>query len=208
MLGGKPAKALVAAVLVVLAVNGSADAQDRLVAYGDSYVNPGTTGMRHGQAPWVRLLGQPVVNHGHGGDGVARTLTIVRRTAYEARGDVVLEVGLNDVRRSGTDPSRLATFRRQYDALLDLLGRARLVVVVLPLPVQRWGTWKPFDRGSEAALEAYRVAVVEVAAEHRNVRVADPLPAWQPERMLLRDGVHPNAAGRAVIAATVRSALS
>lgn len=208
MAGGHRARWVVAAVALVLAAGGGADAQTRLYAYGDSYVNPGPGGLRHGQRPWVALVGEPVANLGHGGDGVARTLLIVRRTAAEAHGDVVLEVGINDLRRDGTDPGALARFTRGYDEVLTRLVGARRVVVVPPLPLQRWSRTGRFPRGSDEALALYRAAVLEVAAHHPNVRVADPLPAWRPDAMLLPDGIHPNTAGRAVIAAAVRAALA
>src|SRR5690348_7019827 len=102
MLGGKPARWVAAAVLLVVVSNGAAHAQAGLVAYGDSYVNPGADGIRHGQATWITLLHERVLNLGHRGDGVSRTLAVVRRTSWQAREEVVVEVGINDVRRSGT----------------------------------------------------------------------------------------------------------
>lgn len=206
MAGGHRARWLVAAALVV-AVSGGADAQTRLFVYGDSYVNPGAVGMRHGQAPWVALVGEPVVNLGHGGDGVARTLVVARRTADEVRGDVVLEVGINDLRRDGTDPVALQGFRTRYDEVLALFAGVRRVVVVPPLPLPRWGRTGRFPKGSDEALRLYREAVLQAAARHPNVRVADPLPAWRPDTMILPDGIHPNTAGRAVIATAVEAAL-
>lgn len=203
MLGGKPVRWLLAAVLLGLAVQGSADAESRFVAYGDSYVNPGSAGMRAGQYPWVGLLGQPVRNLGHPGDGVGRTLRVVRHTARQAQGIAVVAVGINDVRRSGADPAALRLFRARYDELLDRLGSAERVVVVPPLPIRNWGA-----HGSEQALTAYRTIVIELAGQHANARLADPLPAWQPDTMLLPDGIHPDAAGRAAIAAAVRQTVT
>jgi lysophospholipase L1-like esterase len=203
MLGGKPGRWVLAVAFVVLAVQASARAQTHVVSYGDSYVKPSAAGMREGQRPWVALLHEPVLNHGHAGDGAAATLAIVRRTAWEARVDAVVEVGINDVRRSGNDAAALAAFTTRYDALLDLLAHARRVVVVPPLPIRNWG-----QRGSTVALESYRSVVIALAGEHRNVRLADPLPAWRPDTMLLPDGLHPDASGRAVIAAAVRRALA
>lgn len=202
MLGGRPARWVAAAALLVLAPTGGADAEARLVAYGDSYVNPGAAAIRHGHAPWIALLDRPVRNLGHSGDGVDHTLLVVRRTAGQARDTVVVEVGLNDVRRFGTDAGHLAAFRTQYDEVLDLLAQARLVVVVPPLAVERWG-----PRGSEPALHLYRSVVLALAMEHPNVRVADPFVAWRPRTMLMPDQLHPNVMGRAVIAATVRRTL-
>jgi len=202
MLGGKPARWFVAVAILGLSVQAAAHAQTRFVAYGDSYVNPGRSGMRAGQAPWVALLGEPVRNLGHGGDGIARTLKVVQRTARQVHGDVVLEVGINDVRRSGTDPARLRAFTTRYDETLRLLGHADRVVVVPPLPIRNWG-----DHGSEEALALYRAAVIELAGRHANVRLADPLRVWRTDTVLLPDGIHPNAAGRAAIVAAVRLAL-
>ena len=196
---------LLAAVAVVIATTGigagGAHAQARVVAFGDSYVNPGA-GVRHGQRPWVELLGEPVRNLGHPGDGVAATLARVRR-AGSAFDDVVVAVGINDVRRSGADPERLAAFRRDYGAVLDRLSTAQRVVVVLPQPILSWG-----DHGSEPVLLTYRGIELELAAAHPNVVVADPLLQWRVGTMLLPDGIHPNAAGRALLAATAKAALT
>ena len=194
---------LLAACVLTLVVNGTARADTRLVAYGDSYVKPSAAGLRGGQRPWVELLRQPVVNRGHAGDDVRRTLDIVRDTAAPAEGDVVVEVGINDVRGGGDDPIHLAAFRIRYGELLDRLAQARRVVVVPPLPIRRWG-----DHGSEQALLAFRSVVIEVAHEHANVRLADPYLSWRASTMLMPDGLHPNAAGRQLLATTVREALA
>jgi lysophospholipase L1-like esterase len=188
--------------VLVVPVSGVARADTRLVAYGDSYVKPSVSGARHGQRPWVDLLGQPVVNRGHAADDVRRTLDIVRDTGAAARGDVVVEVGINDVRSGGDDPIHLAAFRIRYGELLDRLGQAHRVVVVPPLPITWWGT-----HGSLPALEAFRAVVLEVSRDHLNVRVADPYLAWRTSTMLMPDGLHPNAAGRQLLAETVRTAL-
>lgn len=207
MLGGNPARWLLAAALLGVAIDGSASAQPRVIAYGDSYVQPAPSGLRSGQAPWLALLHEPLANHGHPGDGAAKTLAIVRRTAGQVHGGVVVvEVGINDVRRNGTDLRRLAAFRLQYESLLGLLSPARLVVVVPPLPVLRYVGHAPNDHGSVAALALYRQAVLDLASRHANVRVADPARWWRPEAMLLPDGLHPDALGRAVIADVVQAA--
>ncbi|MDP9183336.1 MAG: SGNH/GDSL hydrolase family protein [Actinomycetota bacterium] len=194
-----------AAALVLLGAgigtNDAAHAQARVVAFGDSYVHPSAAGWREGQRPWLASLGEPVRNFGHAGDGVASTLKRVRRTAGTTFEVVVLEVGINDVRRSGTDPARLARFRADYEQVLQRLSSALRVVVVPPLPVRGWG-----KRGSEAALKEHRDVVLELAALHANVRIAEPL--WQPDTMLLPDGLHPDATGRAAIAAAVHAALN
>lgn len=202
MLGGKPARWVTAAVLLVVVSNGAAHAQAGLVAYGDSYLSPNASGLRHGQASWLPLLHERVLNLGHAGDGVNRTLAVVRRTSWRAREEVVVEVGINDVRRSGTDVAALVAFTRRYGELLDRLGAARRVVVVPPLPIRSWG-----DKGSVPALVEHRDVVIRLAGLHPNVRLADPLPAWRPDTMLLPDGIHANRAGRALIAAAVRQAL-
>jgi lysophospholipase L1-like esterase len=195
---------LLAAVLVVLCTTGlgtdGARAQARVVAFGDSYVHPGR-GVHHGQRPWVALLGEPVRNLGHAGDGVDATLARVRRagTSFDT---VVVAVGINDVRRRGQAPDQLAAFRRDYEAVLDRLASAQRVVVVPPLTIRSWG-----DHGSEQVMLAYRAIELSLAAAHPNVVVADPLAQWRPDTMLLPDGIHANAAGRELIAATVRAAL-
>jgi lysophospholipase L1-like esterase len=196
---------VLAAALALLAAgvgsNDAARAQPQVVAFGDSYVDPGL-GVRQGQRPWLPLLGGPVRNLGHPGDGVAAALHRVRRagTSFDV---VIVEVGINDVRRHGAGPDQLASFRRDFGAVLDRLASAQRVVVVPPLPIRSWG-----PRGSESVLLAYREAEADLAASHPNVVVADPVGLWRPEVMLLPDGIHPNASGRALIVTAVRAALA
>jgi lysophospholipase L1-like esterase len=201
MLGGKPVGWVLAAVVLATAVQGSARAQAHFVAFGDSYVSPGGAGLRAGQRSWVAQLGEPVRNLGHPGDGIQRTLAVVRRSASQVHGTAVLAVGINDVRRSGTSPGALKAFTTRYDEALRLLRHADLVVVVPPLPIRDWGA-----HGSVEALMDYRAVVIELAGRHPNARLADAFPAWRPDTMLLPDGIHPNAAGRAAIVAAVRQA--
>lgn len=191
---------------LLLGLSGAAQADTRLYAFGDSYVNPGPARSVQ-DPPWVGLLGVPVANLGHGGDTVARTLAVVTRVQHKVRGVAVVEVGLNDLRRHGTDPVALRAFREDYALVLARLRSARLVVVVPPLPLSRWARSAPLHRGSEAALSAYRDVVVQLGSTTPHVAVADPLPQWDPGRMLLPDAVHPNALGRAVIADAVRRVL-
>jgi lysophospholipase L1-like esterase len=195
---------LLGAALVV-AMSGGAQAQGRVTAYGDSYVNPGWAGMRLGVVSWLPLLDEPVVNHGHSGDVVAQTLKVVRSTRGDAHGDVVVAVGINDVLREGG--AGVGRFTTRYDELLTALATARRVAVVLPLPLPDYHLHQPIDHGTADALWSYRRALLRVAAEHPNVRVADALPQWDPSTMLLPDGLHPDAAGRVVIAHAVRVAL-
>ena len=186
-----------------LGSHNQANAQAKVVAFGDSYVDPGAGGRHLGMRPWVSSLGEPVRNLGHPGDGVADTLARVRHAGGVTFDVAVIEVGINDVRRAGTDPLLMARFRDDYDKVLQRLSSARLVVVVPPLPVISWGS-----QGSEAALLAHRTVVLELAAHYPNVQVADPLPWWHPETMLMSDGLHPDAQGRVVIADAVRAALA
>lgn len=206
-MGGRPARWVLAVVLVLLGTGfggrDAAQAGARVVAFGDSYVNPGPRGLSAGQRSWLPALGEPVRNLGRAGDGVAATLSRVRRATGTTIDVAVVAVGINDVCRGGTDPGRLARFRADYREVLQRLAAARLVVVVPPLPVRAWGR-----HGSEAALVAHRDVVLRLAEDLPRVRVADPLPAWRPDTMLMGDGLHPNALGRAAIAAAVRAALA
>ena len=197
---------LLSAVFVLVAATGvganHAEAKGRLVAFGDSYVNPGHKGMYHGLRPWVTRRGARVVTRGPPGERGAATLARARR-AGSSFDQVVVEVGINDVRRAGDDSVQLALFGQDYEALLDRLSSARRVVVVPPLPILSWGPY-----GSEAALLTHRSIELQLAAAHPNVVVADPIAEWRPETMLLSDRLHPNAAGRTLIAETVRAALT
>ena len=201
--GGKVDRWLpVAAALLLLgtssmSINGPSG--PTVVAYGDSYMAPNVLGEAHGQRSWLRGLDRPVINRGHAGDCVEDLLKIVERSPRTTQ-DVVLEIGINDVYRFGD--AEMASFVDDFGTVLDLLSGARRVVVVLPLPIRRWG-----PRGSEEALLLHRAAEREIAASHPNARVVDAMGAWQADTMLLADGIHPDVPGREVLATAVMRAL-
>jgi acyl-CoA thioesterase-1 len=159
-----------------------------IVAVGDSL----TEG--HYLAPadsWPALLGErlgrPVVNLGVSGETAAQVRERIERQGLPPQPALVLVcVGTNDILRGLPEPPLLG-------ALRGLVQRAQATgAPVVVIGVESWRhPQRPFDHGA-----AFRKVAAETGAGYlpdlgRGV-VSDPA--------LMRDAIHPNAAGNAVIA--------
>ena len=179
--------------------------QPVLLAYGHSYV----AGI-HGQPPpWPGLLANtlhlPLVTVAHGGDVASRCLSRMAASPDRpADGDVVIwECDINDVRRYGTDPSHLESFRRTLVAALGRMRHGRVVIVEDP-PITGWGLYAPFNHGSQAALDAYNTVIERTVSPPVHVV---KIVGWDPATMLGIDAVHPNEEGKRVIADSVAAVV-
>jgi hypothetical protein len=90
------------------------------------------------------------------------------------------------------------------DALLTPASDPPLVVLMADPPILAWGSFPPHDKGSTVASRAYantlRRATATVSPRALTV---DPSPGWDPQAMIGIDGVHPDDAGQAHLAARV-----
>jgi lysophospholipase L1-like esterase len=119
--------------------------------------------------------------------------------------------GLNDARLNGHS----ATARETYADALALLFRAfRQVspaapVLALEQPyIGDYSGYEPFDKASDAVVDAYNATLREAASRHSSSSVV-AIPGWDVHTMVSADGVHPNDAGHRHLAqAVVRTASS
>lgn len=176
----------------------------RLVFFGHSYVAAaGATDEAHG---WASLVGAstclPVVNFAVGGDVSDQTRQRVEaRLANLAEGDlVVVQSGINDVRRYGDDPARLERYRQNLAAIAAMVGPDRLVIVG-GVPIAGWDAYAPFDQGTPAVLAAYNAAAQAVTPSFVEVT------GWDVAAHVHEDLVHPNDAGHRAIADVVARGL-
>lgn len=159
-----------------------------IVAIGDSL----TEG--HYMAPadsWPALLGErlgrPVVNLGVSGETAAQVRERIERQGLPPQPSLVLLcVGANDILRGLPEEPLLA-------ALRGLVQRARATgapVVVIGLESYRHPL-RPFDHGA-----AFRSVAAETGAGY----LPDLVRGVLSDPALMRDAIHPNAAGNAAIA--------
>ncbi len=169
------------------------DRRPVLVCHGHSFLNH-----------WPPLLaGYRVVNYNRGGSVVADTLALVLGMPPPApEVTCVVEVGLNDARRHGTDPGAVQRFGDDLGLLVDRLSsRGAPVVVLLDPPIRDWRRWAPDDAGSPEALALYRDAVRSLGP------AIDLAVDWDVASMIRDDGVHPSDLGARHLAATVENGL-
>lgn len=199
--------ALIAAIVGVVGVAFfiTRDTRPRFVAIGHSYV------ARDG---WVDQaadgMDRQVDKYAKGG---ARSETIAELAQdYDPKADdvVVIEAGLNDVRRGGSSREALAGYRQSLGKILQHVTagtRPSRIAVLADAPIRDWKKYSPDNQGSDAALAAASRVAQQVAAKYR-VTFVRHTAGWDPATMIGPDGIHPNKAGDAQIASAVRAAVS
>ncbi|MCE5239331.1 GDSL-type esterase/lipase family protein [bacterium] len=222
-------KALLLATLLSAAVPALAE-RPVIVAFGDSItlgpgMQPADTYPAQLEALLVARLGEAaprVVNAGVGGNTVLAGLARLDKDVLALQPRFVLiGFGMNDSVMVATDQPRvpLEQFREK---LTELVGRVQatgaqtLLASVTPVLDEYYFDRHPrewYPEGLKPVLERYGAVIGEVARTTRSplVDLSGLDPATQirnPENSGLRDGVHPNAAGYAVIAAAYAKALA
>lgn len=123
---------------------------------------------------------------------------------------IVIDVGANDV----THAARLATFHRQYEAVLRRLP-ARVAVILLGVPDV--GSARRLDQPLRAIAgwrgRSLSTVIRGLARRHHAAfvdiaRSTGPAFRHDPKRYFFRDGYHPDAAGYRLWAQAVAPALS
>ncbi len=183
------------ALLGGLAAGGAAEAGPRIVALGDSlthgYGLPPDDAFPAQLQRWLRANGAPeaeVANAGVSGDTTAGGLARLDWSLAEGGDALIVALGGNDLLR-GIDP---AASRANLDAILREAGRRGL-------PVLLSGMRAPGNYGPDYKA-AFDAMYPELAAAHD--ALLDPffLEGVSEDRSLWQaDGLHPNAAGVAVI---------
>ncbi|NOR61778.1 MAG: arylesterase [Rhodobacteraceae bacterium] len=202
MLGNlyKGARAVHKGVIITLLCVGVAEAQQRVVAFGDSLTAGFGLPVEEGFVPqleaWLQGQGADVivVNAGVSGDTTSGGLSRVGWVLAEGADLVILELGANDMLR-GVAPS---VARANLDAILaDITGRGIKVLVA--------GMLAPPNYGAEYRAE-FDAIYPELAEAHgaelypfflAGLGQADGLVAFYG--LMQADGMHPNAEGVTMI---------
>jgi len=200
----KSAWALHKGVMITLLCAGVAEAQQRVVAFGDSLTAGFGLPVEDGFVPqleaWLQAEGKDVVvvNAGVSGDTTSGGLSRVGWVLAEGADLVILELGANDMLR-GVAPS---VARANLDAILaDITGRGIRVLVA--------GMLAPPNYGAEYRAE-FDAIYPELAEKYDAVLYpfflaglgqADGLVAFYG--LMQSDGMHPNAEGVEMIVADI-----
>ncbi len=186
---------LAVGLAAAIALAGAASAETRVVALGDSlthgYGLPPANGFVPQLEGWLRRNGAEdvtVVNAGVSGDTTAGGLARLEWSLGDGADALIVELGGNDLLR-GIDP---AASRANLDAILRKAGERGLPVLISGLEAP--GNYGPdykraFDAMFPELAEEYGALLDPSFLEG----VQDDRSLWQP------DGIHPNAAGVAVI---------
>jgi acyl-CoA thioesterase-1 len=189
------------ALSVALALSAAAAAAEgvKIVALGDSLTHGYGLAPAEGFVPqleaWLRENGAPdvtVVNAGVSGDTTAGGLARFEWSLADGGDALIVALGGNDLLR-GVDP---AASRANLDAILSKAGERGL-------PVLLSGMSAPLNYGPDYKA-AFDAMYPELAARHD--ALLDPffLEGVTEDRNLWQsDGIHPNAAGVAVIVARI-----
>ena len=204
----KAARAVHKGVIITLLCAGVAEAQQRVVAFGDSLTAGFGLSVEEGFVPqleaWLQAQGADVVvvNAGVSGDTTSGGLARVGWVLGEGADLVILELGANDMLR-GVAPS---VARANLDAILaDITGRGIKVLVA--------GMLAPPNYGAE-----YRAEFDAIFPELAEKYGADLYPfflmglgkadgVFELYAMMQSDGMHPNAKGVEMIVADIGPAV-
>jgi lysophospholipase L1-like esterase len=197
------------------------DTNDRILFTGDSITDAGRVRenpdhLGFGYAAWTAAhlqarLAAPqlkIFNRGIGGNRMCDLLKRVEPDLLELKPTVVsILIGINDTwrRYDSKDATEAAAFERDYRALLEKIARhlkARVVLLepfLLHVPEDRCA-WR---EDLNPKIDAVRKLAVEFGAELLPLDGLFAQAATQaPAAYWAADGVHPTAAGHALIAET------
>ena len=192
----KAARALHKAVIITLLCAGMAEAQQRVVAFGDSLTAGYGLPVEEGFVPqlqaWLQAHGADVevVNAGVSGDTTSGGLARVDWVLGEGADLVILELGANDMLR-GVAPS---VARENLDAILaKITGRGIRVLIAGMLAPPNYGEAyrAEFDGMYPALAQKYGAELYPFFLA--GLGQADGLVAFYG--LLQDDGMHPNAKG-------------
>lgn len=187
--------------------------EQRVVFFGDS-ITDGWSGPANGGF----FPGRPYLNRGIGGQTTSQMLLRFRPDVIELRPKVVVILaGTNDVAgNSGkTTPEAIEANLADMAELARAHGIAVVLASILPITDDKKGPGgAPLDRSTDRPPEALRALnrwLAEYAQQNGHVYL-DYASAMSDPRGLLRaelteDGLHPNAAGYAIMAPLAEKAI-
>jgi len=181
-----------------------AEAKGRVVFFGDSI----TIGWSSGQQPF--FPGKPYVNRGISGQTTPQMLIRFRQDVIDLHPQaVIILAGTNDI-AGNTGPSTLEMIEDNLRSMAEL-GKVNHIQVILAsvLPAADY----PWKKGLEPApkIKALNAWIKNYCAANQLVyldyytAMADPDGGMKPG--ISKDGVHPNAAGYAIMAPLAEQAI-
>lgn len=178
-----------------------------LCGYGHSWVfGTGASRRDRGLAALAApALGLAEDNRAESGSLSADTARLVAASPPPPARVFLLMTGLNDARRYGDSPAARRAYADALEVLLRAFRRTRPAAAVLAVEqpaIADYAGYAPFDRASDAVLDAYNAALRQVAARCGAVPVV-AVEGWAVDTMIAADGVHPNDAGHRHLARAV-----
>ncbi len=200
---------LVLALAALIALAGTAAAEVRILAFGDSLVAgyglPEEDGFVPQLQAWLRANGAPdvtVINGGVSGDTTAGGLARIDWALGDDVDGVIVALGGNDLLR-GLDPGAM---RQNLDGILTAIDAKGLPVLLAGLPA-------PPNYGPEYR-KSFKAAFRDLASQHGAIYVSSFLGGMSGRdiadvvSMMQSDRIHPNFRGvRANVAAIGPSVL-
>lgn len=176
----------------------------RMVSYGHSWVDgDGASGPESCLAARVAAgLGLELDNRGVGGSSSTGTAALVQAAPPPPAAFYLLMTGLNDLRLAGDAASALERYAAALRTVLAAFSRSgpEAPVVVIAQPhLLDFSLHAPHNLGSNTLVDSYNEELRRVAAEFRQVVVAEAA-GWNAATMLDADTVHPNDAGHSCLA--------
>lgn len=179
----------------------------RLAAYGHSYVQGAAA-----TAPSRRFvniasskLGCAFDNNGVGGSLSTDTVRLVTTNPPPPAEYYLLMTGLNDARLYGGELTGIRTYATALAAVFEafeMVNPSSQVIAVEQPYLCDYSQHSPYDKGSDALVDAYNRQLREVAASYASVVLAR-VGFWNKRTMIAADTVHPNDLGHREIARAV-----
>lgn len=196
-------------LLAVAMLAGTAAAEVRILAFGDSLIHgyglPEGEGFVPRLQAWLRRNGAPdavVINAGVSGDTTAGGRNRIGWSLTDDVDAVVVTLGGNDMLR-GFD---VGPIRENLDAILTEIGRRDLPVMLCGIPA-------PANYG-EAYRREFAAIFRDLAREHRAIYcpsffagITDGRSRGEMIRLMQPDGIHPNGPGVEAIVEAVGPAV-
>jgi len=204
-------------LMPLVAVQGADAPKPRIVVvFGDSITAGGALPGKDRDKLWLRVIVRDVhgalslVNEGKGGRPTASRSEFDAMLTRQPHVDVlVIALGMNDSRDITRPcvPKAMANVRYMIERARQTYGAALPILLVGPSNINKdaLGPTKPIANQREAKLREIGDALAKLAKQTNCDFVS--LFGVVPEASLGKDGVHPDAAGNAAIAAVMRRKL-